>query len=67
MAKFTAGPAPTDRASPLHFIGGKPRIYRRHGIWCCLMPGTRGPIGCGYAPRTAYEDFIEQVAYPRAA
>lgn len=67
MARFIPVTHPHPSASPLNFIGGKPRLRRRFGIWGCRIPGTRGPIGCGYSPSEAYRDFIAQVLHPLTA
>jgi ribosomal protein L37AE/L43A len=34
----------------------KPRLYLRHGIWCCRVPG-RFQTGHGYSPSEAYLDW----------
>lgn len=34
----------------------KPRLYMRHGIWCCLSVAPF-QMGHGYTPREAYEDW----------
>lgn len=36
----------------------KPRIYLRHGIWCCRLQ-LDWAIGHGYTPREAYLDWLD--------
>lgn len=41
----------------------KPRLYRRHGIWCCRRHHEFSPTGHGYTPAEAYRDWAEQVRH----
>lgn len=42
----------------------KPRIYLRHGVWCCRAADRLWPIGHGYSPEQAIEDWRAQECKP---